>query len=203
MSAASAVVGSCRLCRTAGRPSTHDGTTCCYRMCKHCNLPCDTLVLRSRGSRSKHGNNCPKLIEDRKAGPTFRLLEREEQQSQIEVVDPEIIPPQVEHPPVECYGKWIQLEEGWCLVDDNYEQNPELLVEIVEQLREYIPGFQDPPRNDFFSQCVVCMDKPVEYVFIKCGHLSLCEVCAMRIQDSGAQCPICRKCSPVLRVHIG
>ena len=109
-------------------------------MCKHCNLPCDTLVLRSRGSRSKHGNNCPKLIEDRKAGPTFRLLEREEQQSQIEVVDPEIIPPQVEHPPVECYGKWIQLEEGWCLVDDNYGQNPELLVVIVEQLREYIPA---------------------------------------------------------------
>lgn len=36
--------------------------------------------------------------------------------------------------------------------------------------------------------CIVCMDNPVETVFLECGHLACCKTCGKKLN----QCPICR-----------
>jgi len=38
------------------------------------------------------------------------------------------------------------------------------------------------------SQCVVCMDAPLETVFLECGHLACCAKCSEKLK----LCPICR-----------
>jgi len=38
------------------------------------------------------------------------------------------------------------------------------------------------------SQCIVCMDAPMETVFLECGHLACCAKCSMKLKI----CPICR-----------
>ena len=38
------------------------------------------------------------------------------------------------------------------------------------------------------AECVVCMDKPLEMVFVPCGHICVCEECSAQI----TRCPICR-----------
>lgn len=44
------------------------------------------------------------------------------------------------------------------------------------------------------NQCIVCMDNPLETVFLECGHLA----CCMRCSDKLKLCPICR--NPIARV---
>jgi hypothetical protein len=38
------------------------------------------------------------------------------------------------------------------------------------------------------GECVVCMDRPLEMVFVPCGHICVCEECSSQI----SRCPICR-----------
>ena len=39
-------------------------------------------------------------------------------------------------------------------------------------------------------KCKVCLDKPVEVVFLNCGHLVTCSVCAPAMKN----CPACKRC---------
>ncbi len=48
--------------------------------------------------------------------------------------------------------------------------------------------------KDDVNVCVVCMDRPIETVFLECGHLACCRACAAPMQ----LCPICRR--PIARV---
>lgn len=36
--------------------------------------------------------------------------------------------------------------------------------------------------------CVVCMDKPIQMVITKCGHMVLCSECCAKLD----KCPVCR-----------
>lgn len=40
--------------------------------------------------------------------------------------------------------------------------------------------------------CVVCMDKPSEFMFFPCGHISCCERCGATEHALRQRCPICR-----------
>ena len=44
--------------------------------------------------------------------------------------------------------------------------------------------------------CTVCIDKESDTVFQACGHLCVCEQCAMNL----VRCPLCRTRSKTLRV---
>uniref|UniRef100_A0A061SG09 RING-type E3 ubiquitin transferase n=1 Tax=Tetraselmis sp. GSL018 TaxID=582737 RepID=A0A061SG09_9CHLO len=48
------------------------------------------------------------------------------------------------------------------------------------------------------DRCVVCMERPLDAVFSKCGHMCCCLECATRLQH----CPICRRSSSVIRVYL-
>jgi len=39
--------------------------------------------------------------------------------------------------------------------------------------------------------CIICMDQPIEYVCIPCGHHCLCSNCKTAIEES-KECPYCR-----------
>jgi hypothetical protein len=44
------------------------------------------------------------------------------------------------------------------------------------------------------NQCIVCMDAPLETVFLECGHLACCTKCSEKLK----LCPICR--NPITRI---
>ena len=57
--------------------------------------------------------------------------------------------------------------------------------------------FDNPGDNNLDGQesdCVVCMDGKVSRVFIPCGHLCICETCALDSRNTRT-CPICRSAS--------
>ena len=41
--------------------------------------------------------------------------------------------------------------------------------------------------------CKICCDRAVTIVFLECGHLVSCEICAKLVMDVNRQCPICRR----------
>ena len=43
------------------------------------------------------------------------------------------------------------------------------------------------------TECVICMDKGYEVVFVPCGHYCLCENCANQILETTKKCPLCRQ----------
>ncbi len=57
-------------------------------------------------------------------------------------------------------------------IDDNNNNNPINL----------------PTNFGLDNQCVVCMDAPLQTVFLECGHLACCTNCSEKLK----LCPICR-----------
>jgi len=54
---------------------------------------------------------------------------------------------------------------------------------------------ETPTKEDNTNgTCIVCMDAPLETVFLECGHLACCNSCAEKLK----LCPICRK--PISRI---
>jgi Zinc finger, C3HC4 type (RING finger) len=49
----------------------------------------------------------------------------------------------------------------------------------------------DKLRSSFL--CTVCLNNPRDVILLPCGHLILCGACALRIQDMGNCCPVCRE----------
>jgi hypothetical protein len=58
--------------------------------------------------------------------------------------------------------------------------------------------FDPATFNDDYSKearlkneaCVICMSEPISEVFLQCGHLCSCKLCARKI---GRKCPLCRQ----------
>ena len=52
-----------------------------------------------------------------------------------------------------------------------------------------------------YTECVLCIDKEIDTVFLPCGHACACRSCATRLYDAHVQkgdrgsvaCPVCRK----------
>jgi hypothetical protein len=48
---------------------------------------------------------------------------------------------------------------------------------------------------DFVKECVVCWVSKKAYVFVPCGHMCVCQVCAASIQMINLKCPLCQSAS--------
>lgn len=44
-----------------------------------------------------------------------------------------------------------------------------------------------------WSECSICMDRRANVVLIPCGHMSICELDAIKLQETSKCCPICRQ----------
>ncbi|KAL4609353.1 E3 ubiquitin-protein ligase LRSAM1 [Arapaima gigas] len=51
------------------------------------------------------------------------------------------------------------------------------------------PSLEERPRS---SECVVCMEKESQVIFLPCGHVCCCQVCSDALQT----CPLCRSHIP-------
>merc|ERR1712110_1212365 len=58
-------------------------------------------------------------------------------------------------------------------------------------LREAAATASPNPRA-LGGACVVCADRKADMVFLRCGHVCACGVCARRCAHEGQPCPICR-----------
>jgi len=72
-------------------------------------------------------------------------------------------------------------------------------MEIMERFIRPEPaapraGSQDSANstNGGAPECTICMDAPVDTVFVPCGHMAACGPCAKRL-GKRPPCPVCRK----------
>jgi len=54
------------------------------------------------------------------------------------------------------------------------------------------------------KECVVCLERPKDYVIFNCMHLCLCEVCAQTyMQKKSPKCPMCsKKAAKIVKIFI-
>ena len=48
------------------------------------------------------------------------------------------------------------------------------------------------------STCCICYERPNDYINIKCGHKTICEVCVNNIES---KCPICKETGDYIKVY--
>ena len=65
-------------------------------------------------------------------------------------------------------------------------------AQMAEARQELEEGDADLDTEEL---CVVCLAKPYDTVFPRCGHLCVCQGCAFRM----GRCPICRTASRPIR----
>jgi hypothetical protein len=63
-----------------------------------------------------------------------------------------------------------------------------------------------PPQPMHAGHCTVCLTALADTVLYRCGHLCVCYVCGLQLQQStsvhGVKCPICRApVDDILRVY--
>ena len=82
--------------------------------------------------------------------------------------------------------------------------HPELEEEKKTEIKEKKPTpNKAPPTNEDLDTCKICYSEKSNTVFIECGHMVACDVCAKLIMETDERsCPICRKkILKVIRVY--
>lgn len=54
------------------------------------------------------------------------------------------------------------------------------------------PSNKQDERGSAMQECAICMEAPVDTVFVPCGHMATCNSCAERL-GKRKPCPVCRK----------
>ena len=64
----------------------------------------------------------------------------------------------------------------------------------------HLPSIKDATKKESNedSACIVCMEKPQEYILVPCGHAQYCEECAKQLRSGQLGCAVCRL--PIERV---
>uniref|UniRef100_A0A8D0HGK3 Leucine rich repeat and sterile alpha motif containing 1 n=1 Tax=Sphenodon punctatus TaxID=8508 RepID=A0A8D0HGK3_SPHPU len=58
-----------------------------------------------------------------------------------------------------------------------------------ESVSAEFPSAPELPLDERHCECVVCMEREAQMIFLNCGHVCCCQVCA----DALRTCPLCRK----------
>jgi hypothetical protein len=75
---------------------------------------------------------------------------------------------------------------------EDIERQRRELEELQKKCHELEKHKNNAANEKITDECVVCMDKKRSYLFVPCGHLSLCEGCSKTIMDGDKTCPTCR-----------
>ncbi|KAJ3000066.1 RING finger protein 34 [Globomyces sp. JEL0801] len=70
------------------------------------------------------------------------------------------------------------------------------LVDRLEKLVENVKLEMKTHNEDLI--CKICCDKAINCVLLECGHLVTCQECAIEVQKTTGECPICR--SRIVRI---
>eukprot|EP00826_Nyctotherus_ovalis_P064910 TRINITY_DN9531_c0_g4_i3.p1 TRINITY_DN9531_c0_g4~~TRINITY_DN9531_c0_g4_i3.p1 ORF type:complete len:178 (+),score=27.14 TRINITY_DN9531_c0_g4_i3:662-1195(+) len=65
--------------------------------------------------------------------------------------------------------------------------------EVVPQTEQILPSLDAYARNQGLTlNCVICMVRPREMLFLDCGHKCVCKECAEEYLKNYTVCPVCR-----------
>ena len=67
-------------------------------------------------------------------------------------------------------------------------------VRKVEERASTLPRAPGGPAAAVEDECVVCLERGRDHVLLPCGHLCVCEACALQVQGGPTPvCPLCRQ----------
>ena len=70
----------------------------------------------------------------------------------------------------------------------------EAAVQKVEERASTLPRAPGGPAAAVEDECVVCLERGRDHVLLPCGHLCVCEACALQVQGGPTPvCPLCRQ----------
>ncbi len=69
----------------------------------------------------------------------------------------------------------------------NITGNSKVCFSCLTQLKSHTKHCKSTHR---LGMCTVCYGRPCNSVFVPCGHISMCILCATK--DDNSRCPICR-----------
>lgn len=72
-------------------------------------------------------------------------------------------------------------------------KHKKLIEEEEKRLNQDLRENKNYHKNDL---CIACVTNPKDHAFVKCGHLCVCESCAVRLEA----CPVCRKKSNTIKI---
>ena len=92
------------------------------------------------------------------------------------------------------YSLWSSWDRARRIAERALEEeaNRERALEIMARMGRDTPYSEDLKIEELLT-CVVCMEKSISTVFLECGHMLCCEVCAARTKARTQQCPVCRQ----------
>lgn len=95
--------------------------------------------------------------------------------------------------PSQCYYPVFILNGSVAAIEllPNPSKNTVKYVVASSTVTTSRPLQPNPPTND----CKICMDRPINSVFVPCGHRFACHDCAKlwMLNGSNVACPVCRK----------
>ena len=106
---------------------------------------------------------------------------------------------QNEHGGIVCIGKHknkffndvLQQDRDYCEWVVNLEP-PGAFRDFAEYLKQHLEDEGGPAlKKQKTDVCKICFDRPLNSVFVPCGHIAACVSCAVRVESQG--CPICKK----------
>ena len=113
-----------------------------------------------------------------------------------------------EHGGIVCIGKHknkffndvLQQDRDYCEWVVNLK-NPGAFQDFVEYLKKHLEDDDEPAaKKAKIDVCKICFDRPVNSVFVPCGHICACFPCAARAEDKG--CPICKNMCFVVKTFV-
>jgi len=96
--------------------------------------------------------------------------------------------------------QWFQLDKIFqpeTIVDFKKSVRPAVWLMINTFKEVHLPPSsqpQAPSSNNDSSSCNICMENPVDSVFLDCAHSSVCMSCSQNLKS----CPLCRQ--PIIKV---
>ncbi|CAH0479718.1 unnamed protein product [Peronospora belbahrii] len=87
---------------------------------------------------------------------------------------------------------WDDQEEVESI--ENVAETTERRSDLEASCEQNLPVVHDgqAPAQSLIGECAICFDGPQSAVCVPCGHNAVCMKCAEAIQNSTAECPVCR-----------
>jgi hypothetical protein len=99
-----------------------------------------------------------------------------------------------------CQGKYM---EGHVIDKMRTQSSGKILCKIKNNqpfIIRWQPLYLDTPL--VHSDCVICMDNPIDVMFYPCAHMQCCQKCAVKLvcHWTGATAPTCPMCRSEIHV---
>jgi hypothetical protein len=97
--------------------------------------------------------------------------------------------------------KKANITQGEKYTFDNPEEDPydrQIINSLIQSKIYEIPfseknTISSGEKDNHEKLCVICLNKPIEWILAPCGHKCVCSGCGPIIKDKYQKCPICKE----------